>query len=126
MAKRKKSFDEAGNEIPLDALPELPEFETDDELNAGIAEMAKLQAKRKEIEASEEQLESQIMRSIWFRGLTDYTIPGVVKAVVRNRVTRTLHATKLVALGVDPDKIAQATTETTSEPWVQLYNQAKG
>lgn len=121
MAKRKQSFDDAGNPIPLEALPELPELETDEEINDTIAKMAKIQAQRKALEAEEEQIESQLMRTIWFRGQTDYLIPGVVKAVIRNRVSRTIHATKLIALGVDPDKVAQATTETPSEPWLQLY-----
>lgn len=121
MAKRRQDLDESGTPIPLPTLPELPVLDRDDALNDAIARMAKVQAQRKALAADEEQLESQIMRSIFARYATEYEIPGVVKAVVRTKETRTIKAAKLVAFGVDPATITAATDVTTSDPWVQLY-----
>lgn len=110
-----------------DKLPALDPVETPQALNDKIAEYAQRHAKAKREQLEVDQLGRQIRDSIFILGdITDdgkvsYTIPDVVKVNIQTNTQRTVDGVKLIALGVAPELVQAATTETTSEPFIRLY-----
>lgn len=123
MAKRSKQQNEDGTEIPLAPLERLPVCEDEESFHAAIARLAELKARKKALEADEEQVEQQVLDSMYFRGTMTYLIPHVVKANIQDKVTRTIDRAKLIGLGVDPAKVDEATNVSRSDPFVRLYPQ---
>lgn len=124
MAKRKQETDETGNPIALAELPKWPTLPTEHELQYAIADLAKVKAQIKALEAEEEQREQQIIDTLFEQGRVDFTIPDQVKVVIQNKTTRTVQPAKLIAAGVDPHIVEAATNVSVSAPFLRLYPKA--
>lgn len=104
-----------------EALLETPAPIVGDQRPFALGELVTIKAKIKALEAEASALSKGLMGGLFEEGLTEYTIPGVVKMLVQSRTTQTLNRVKLVAAGVDPAILEACTDVRTSEPFVTLY-----
>jgi len=104
-----------------EALIETPAPITGDRRPFALGELVAVKAKIKALEAEASALSKGLMLGLFDDGLTEYTVPGVVKMLVQSRTTQTLNRVKLIGAGVDPATLEACTDVRTSEPFVTLY-----
>lgn len=111
------------SEPETEALIETPAPITGDARPFKLGELQVIKGKIKALEAEAAALSKGLMLGLFEDGLTEYTIPGVVKMLVQNRTTQTLNRVKLVTAGVDPAILEACTDVRVGEPFVTLYPQ---
>lgn len=81
------------------------------------------QSHRQDIKTLEErkaQIDADIIATLFSRGDVKLAAAQGTWAI-ENKITRTIDKGKLVAFGVDPQVIEDATTEHASSPYLKLY-----